>query len=1084
MNLKLWALIWLLSSLHSVFGQPPTPKPAERRDPAQAELPVSRVAGLEDVEFAPGVRANGWAAEPQLANPVAISFDHLGRLYVAETHRYGTSTLDVADFPDLLERDLASRTGADHTRLLESALVARIAKLGVESERVRVLEDTDRDGRADATHVVADGFSRASDGIAGGILADGDQVWLTTSPALWKLSNTDAPAVPQEIVGGLGVHIGSPTHGAHGVIMGPDGMLYFAMGDRGSSIPRPSGADVSVPDSGAVFRCAPDGSKVEVVALGLSNPEDLAFDDIGNLFAVESGEGSPARFIQIMEGGDYGWRVGFRYAPNRAANPWLDPGSAKVPLDAQPAYQSRAVGNIGDGPRGMVFHPGGGTLTEYRGTFFVGHVADRLADSGVRTYTIKPNGAGFVLSGSGTLLRGAFVTDVTFGPDSRLYVSDWVSRYPWPASERGRIYAVQGANITPADGGSAEATRVLIEQGMGGRSLTELAALLSHSDQRIRLAAQFAFASHGEASLPVLEKIATDAHAPRLARLHALWSAGQLAEAVPGALNHLPALLRDGDAEVRAQSAKLLGDYERFESFRSLALALKDPDPRVTFFTAQSLGKIKRTEAIPQLIELLRRNDDNDLVVRHAAVVALARLGAGARLANTVHDSSRAVRMGAVLVYRRLGDATVASFLQDSDSDIAREAAIGIYDSAIDPAMPALAATLEHAPLDDAPVILRAINAHFRLGRPENAKALAEFASRTYVPASFRAEALNRLAAWANPPARDGITGLNRSLNPRDPEPARGAFRSFISQMSGKTPEEVQVASIRVVAALQVPGTGHALWDVVFQDAHPVRARIAALQALEQLKDPRLDVAVQHATRTNKPELRLAAVPVLSRLNPAVSLPLLKVLVARGTAAELRAVFPVLGKITDEGADEILLSALHRLATDELPLSAQAELLEAARVRQNPAVSAEIKRIEVDWRASKDPLASYRSALAGGDEDRGRILFERDPELSCLKCHQRDIDRFRRASSWRNPSSEQAAKDTLLVLLNHPGSKEGGVLPESHAARKLVVSTKRDNARQGDVQSSREPADAIKALSPAALRDLVAYLVELRTTQR
>jgi quinoprotein glucose dehydrogenase len=112
-------------------------------------------------------------------------------------------------------------------------------------------------------------------------------------------------------------------------------------------------------------------------------------------------------------------------------------------LKQQPAYLLPAIGNINGGASGMAYHPGSGSMTEYRGTFLVSHFRDNLADSGIRTYTIKPDGAGFVLGTSGTLLRGAFATDLAFGPDSRLYFSDWVSRWPWPKPGRGRIYARQ-----------------------------------------------------------------------------------------------------------------------------------------------------------------------------------------------------------------------------------------------------------------------------------------------------------------------------------------------------------------------------------------------------------------------------------------------------------------------------------------------------------------------------------------------------------------------------------------------------------------------------------------------------------------
>ena len=48
----------------------------------------------------PGLELGVWAAEPQLQNGVAFSFDHAGRCYIAETHRYGISVFDITPLTD------------------------------------------------------------------------------------------------------------------------------------------------------------------------------------------------------------------------------------------------------------------------------------------------------------------------------------------------------------------------------------------------------------------------------------------------------------------------------------------------------------------------------------------------------------------------------------------------------------------------------------------------------------------------------------------------------------------------------------------------------------------------------------------------------------------------------------------------------------------------------------------------------------------------------------------------------------------------------------------------------------------------
>ena len=90
--------------------------------PVRAQEGPDHEAARKKLKLAPGVEASLWAADPLLANPVAISIDEKGRVYVAECWRRHTSTLDIHMRKEWLDDDLACRKHEDQRH--SSAFVA------------------------------------------------------------------------------------------------------------------------------------------------------------------------------------------------------------------------------------------------------------------------------------------------------------------------------------------------------------------------------------------------------------------------------------------------------------------------------------------------------------------------------------------------------------------------------------------------------------------------------------------------------------------------------------------------------------------------------------------------------------------------------------------------------------------------------------------------------------------------------------------------------------------------------------------------------------------------------------------------
>lgn len=328
---------------------PPTVAPASA-EPRQA----AATFGLPD-----GFVVELFAAEPDVANPVAFSVDEQGNVFVCETFRQNRGVTDNRGHDRTwVEADLAARTVADRIAYHNRLLAAAAAEYERYDDRVRRLTDTDGDGRADHAAVFADGFNRLQDGSAAGILARRGDVWLTCIPSLYRLRDLDgdgrsdrSPEERQTLSTGYGVRVAYRGHDLHGLTLGPDGRLYFSIGDRGFHVEHEGTVDAE-PGRGAVFRCEPDGRNLEVIAIGLRNPQELAFDDLGNLFTVDnnSDAGDKARLVHLPFGADSGWRMEYQYLDDRG--PWHREKIWHTETDGQPAFCLPPVAHVGSGQIG------------------------------------------------------------------------------------------------------------------------------------------------------------------------------------------------------------------------------------------------------------------------------------------------------------------------------------------------------------------------------------------------------------------------------------------------------------------------------------------------------------------------------------------------------------------------------------------------------------------------------------------------------------------------------------------------------------------------------------------------------------
>jgi len=1082
------AALLLFASVVIASGPPTTPyRPAIQT----AGQNVERVA--DGFKVPKGMTRSLWAAEPMIANPVIFTIDNKGRVFVAETFRLHKGVGDIRGHrgkDDWLDDDLACRTVADRIAMTRRRLGKKAESWAGHHERIRLLEDVEGAGRATKSRVFADGFDRLEDGIAAGLLVRGDTVWYACIPDLVKLRDPKGLGVAtsrETVATGFGVRMGFIGHDMHGLVLGPDGRVYFSIGDRGLNVATKEGKRLEYPDTGAVLRCDLDGGNLEVYCSGLRNPQELAFDDHGNLFTGDNNSdgGDRARWVYLLQGGDCGWRIGYQFEGSQGnRGPWNAEKLDHPPFPGQAAWIVPPITNLGDGPSGLVHYPGVGLPERYAGHFFLADFRGGPGNSGIRSFANKPKGAGFELTDSHQFIWGVLATDVDFAPDGSVFVSDWVNG--WGLTGRGRMW-----RFADKDHLSSESKRLLGE-GFSKLDAVDLRKLLGHKDRRVRLEAQLELAGRGKEGREALLAVATKGEG--LARLHGVWGLGIQARK-GGDLAPVKALLADADAEVRAQACRVLGDAGK--PCPELTPLLKDESPRVRSLAALALGNVGGAPAADVVTLLAATKDDPWL--RHSAVMALAKCGTEKELAALATHASPESRIGAVLALRRQGSAAVARYLDDGEPAVVAEAARAINDAPITKAMPALADTLPRRGLADV-VSFRALNAAYRVGTKERAEAVARYAARSDASPALRKEALLLLETWAKPGGRDRVMGVWRPLTPRDETLAREAIKPHLAGIFA-SPADVQKAATKAAATLGVKEVGPALLKLMRDETAAAGARAEAVKALHALKDAKLNDAVALALKSEEGEVRSAGREVLAKLRPAEALLEFEAVLVGGHVRERQRAYDVLGTMKEAGAAKLLDSSLDALLAGKIPAAARLDLVEAAE--RHAGLQGKLAAYE-KARPKDEPFGRWRDSLAGGDAAAGREVFLYKSSASCLRCHKAagqgvgevgpDLTgigakqtRAYLLESIVFPSKQIAKGYESVQLQMGSGKLVSGILKgEDDKVVRLMtpegaaVEVKKADIEERTAGKSAMPEDLTKHLTRREMRDMVEYLASLK----
>ena len=536
-------------------------------------LPAEAAAAA--MKLPEGFQATLFAAEPDVVQPIAMTFDDRGRLWVVE----------CVSFPDW---ETGGKPGSD---------------------RVTIFTDTDGDGRHDKRTVFWDRGANLT-GIALGF----GGVWLCATPNLIFLpdrNGDDVPDGPPEVLLD-GWDLRAKHNVFNGLTWGPDGWLYGMNGILSNSLIGPPGTPEKerTQFNCGVWRIHPVSRKFEVFAWGTTNPWGLDFDQYGQMFITNC---VIHHLFHVVPGGHYDRMYGQDLNPHVyellhscadyihwAGGPWQGSRGGQGDHD---------IAGGGHAHVGAMVYQADNWPEKFRGGLFTVNLHGR-----------RVNHDGLDRAGSGYQARREadpiFSADpwfrgleLKYGPDGGVYLTDWNDTgechdYVNTHKADGRIFKVTYGKTRPAPVNLA---------ALGDADLVKLH--LHPNQWHVRHARRI-----------LQERAAAGKLAPEtLDDLRRLW---QEADSVPTQLDAIWTLHATGGLDEAARR-KLLDDPSEYvrgwavrlewedrtaseATFaRMLKLAGDDPSPLVRLELAAALQRMPDAQRMPLALALVAHEEDS-----------------------------------------------------------------------------------------------------------------------------------------------------------------------------------------------------------------------------------------------------------------------------------------------------------------------------------------------------------------------------------------------------------------------------------------------------------------------------------------
>ena len=563
--------------------------------PARVPPPFVGLRPLEAVKamtLPPGFRAELFAGEPDVRQPIAFAIDDRGRVWVAEAYAYPERR------PEGQGRD-----------------------------RILVFEDTDGDHDFDRRTVFVDDLNLVS-----GLEVGFGGVWVGAAPYLLFIPLADGaepkPAGPPRVLlDGWGYE---DTHETlNSFIWGPDGWLYGAHGVFTHSVVGAPGTAVVDRQrlNAGIWRYHPTKHRFEVFAEGTSNPWGLDFNENGHAVAVAC---VIPHLWHIVQGGRYQRQAGEHFNPHLYAN--LETiGDHLHYIGSSPwagNNRSEAAGG-GHAHAGLMVYQGASWPDRYRGLTFM----NNIHGARINVDVLEPQGSGYVGRHADDFLDfndpASQVINLQYDQDGSVYLIDWydqeqchVNNPDVPDRGNGRIFKIVYGDTptTRVDVQAltdAELVRSLLRRNEwhvrhARRVLQERAALGTlRAETTARLRALLGLDGPAPAVARADDMLDAGGTAARLRLLWALHVVSGLTEA------DMMTLLDDEDPQLRAWAVQLAtedGGISRRLAGRLAEAARQDESPVVRLYlasAAQRLGPLQRWGIVEALHASVTAGDHN-----------------------------------------------------------------------------------------------------------------------------------------------------------------------------------------------------------------------------------------------------------------------------------------------------------------------------------------------------------------------------------------------------------------------------------------------------------------------------------------